>query len=136
MPERTKVRAEARSLNEEKLGKITYDIKEAFLRFSAQYGAKLNSNIVREYNGFEIKDSETPVRIAKEAIKRMGIKPKVISTGGGSDINIFNAKGKRAVSLSAVMENLHSNKEFVKIKELEKLCVLILELCTVEFKNL
>lgn len=136
VPEKTKVRAEARSLNEEKLEKITYDIKEAFLRLSAQYGAKLNSNIVREYNGFEIKDSETPVRIAKEAIKRMGIKPRVISTGGGSDINIFNAKGKRAVSLSAGMENLHSNKEFVKIKELEKLCVLILELCTIEFKNL
>ena len=111
-------------------------IKDAFENASSNAGAKLNSKIVREYNGFKIEENEMPVKIAKEAIKRMGIVPKIAPTGGGSYINIFNAKGKRAVTLSAGMMNPHSNKEFVKIKELEKLSELILEICSVNIERL
>ncbi len=136
VPENTKVKAEARSLTEKKLENITSVIKDAFENASSNAGAKLNSKIVREYNGFKIEENEMPVKIAKEAIKRMGIVPKIAPTGGGSDINIFNAKGKRAVTLSAGMMNPHSNKEFVKIKELEKLSELILEICSVNIERL
>ena len=95
-------------------------------------GAKADIKIEREYDGFKIDDSEISMQIAKKALTNMGIKPKVVSTGGGSDINIFNAKGKMAVNLSAGMENVHTNKEYVKVNQLEKLTALILEICTVE----
>jgi tripeptide aminopeptidase len=60
----------------------------------------------------------------------MVIYPVIRSTGGGSDVNIYNAKGKISVDLSSGMEKVHSSNEYVKIAELEKLAVLILEICT------
>jgi len=64
----------------------------------------------------------------------LNIKPKIMSSGGGSDINIFNSKGKIAVNLSAGVENIHTAKEFVKINQLEKLARLILNICKTVIK--
>jgi tripeptide aminopeptidase len=132
VPEKTNVTAEARSLKSEKLEKISGYIKDTFSAAAIKYGAKADIKIEREYDGFKIDDNEISMQIAKKALINMGIRPKVVSTGGGSDINIFNARGKIAVNLSAGMENVHTNKEYVKVKQLESLSALILEICTIE----
>lgn len=128
VPEITDIRAEARSLKIEKLDDITEEIKDTFLKASRKYRAKIKLDVEREYDGFKINENELPVLVGKKAIEALGRKPLVISTGGGSDINIFNAKGKKAVSFSSGMENVHSKKEYVKFSELEKLVALILEI--------
>jgi tripeptide aminopeptidase len=136
IPEITEVMGEARSLIIDKLERTTDDIINAFKRAANENGAKLKYEIEREYNGFKISEDEIPVIIAKNAIKNLGKSPKVISTGGGSDINIFNYKGKVAINLSSGMENVHSSKEYVKINQLEKLTALILEICTFDISKL
>lgn len=135
VPEKTNITAEARSLKVEKLDKITGHIKETFSSVVKKSGAKADIRIEREYDGFKIDESEISMQIAKNALMNMGIKPRVVSTGGGSDINIFNAKGKMAVNLSSGMENVHTNKEYVKVSQLERLAALILEICTAEVRK-
>jgi tripeptide aminopeptidase len=130
IPEKTYVKAEARSLNPEKLDRITNDIKTGFLRSAEKYGAKLKIKVEREYKGFKFDSKVVPIVMASKALKNMGIEPVIRSTGGGSDVNIYNAKGKVSVDLSSGMEKVHSSNEYVKIAELEKLAVLILEICT------
>ena len=70
--------------------------------------------------------------MASKALRNMGIEPVIKSTGGGSDVNIYNAKGKISVDLSSGMEKVHSSNEYVKVAELEKLAELILEICTLD----
>jgi len=106
-------------------------IIENFTKASENMGAKVKIDAVREYDGFKIDENEIPMKIAKKALGNMGIASRVLSTGGGSDINIFNSKGKVAVNLSSGMENVHTNSEFVKVEQLKKLAALIIELCTV-----
>lgn len=130
VPEKTYIRAEARSLNPEKLNKITSGIKAGFLNSAQKYCAKLKIKIEREYKGFKFESNCKPIIMASMALKNMGIEPSIKSTGGGSDVNIYNAKGKISVDLSSGMEKVHSNNEYVKVEELEKLAVLILEICT------
>jgi len=132
VPEKTNITAEARSLKLDKLDKISGYIKETFSIAAQKNGAKADIKIKREYDGFKIDDGEISMQIAKKALENMGITPRVVSTGGGSDINIFNAKGKMAVNLSAGMENVHTNKEYVKVSQLERLATLILEICNTE----
>lgn len=129
VPENTTLELEARSLKLLKLEKLTRSMIQKLKSASKKYGTKLKLKVIREYDGFKIKRDETPFIIAKTVLENMGIIPNAVSTGGGSDINIFNSKGKRAVNLSSGMENVHTNKEFVKVAELEKLAVLVLELC-------
>lgn len=130
IPEKTEVKAEARSLKLSKLQKITDKIKKTFEESAKKHGAKIRIKVEREYNGFKIGENEKVILIAKKAIQNLGIKPEVMPTGGGSDVNIFNAKGKKSITLSSAMENVHSNNEYVKIKELVKLAALILEICS------
>ncbi len=132
IPENTYVKAEARSLNPEKLDRLTADIKTGFLRSAEKYGAKLKIKVEREYSGFKFESDAIPIVIASKALRNMGIVPTVRSTGGGSDVNIYNSKGKVSVDLSSGMEKVHSSNEYVKVAELEKLTELILEICTLD----
>ena len=128
VPENTKVILEARSLEETRLEKVTKEMIASLKRASSDTGCELKYKLVREYDGFNIGLEEIPLKIAFNAIKKIGIDPVVASSGGGSDINVFNSKGKRAVNLSSGMEDVHTNTEYVKISQLEKLAQLIFEI--------
>jgi len=128
VPENTKVILEARSLEETRLEEVTKEMIASLKRASSDTGCKLKYKLVREYDGFNIGLEEIPLKIAFNAIKKIGIDPVVASSGGGSDINVFNSKGKRAVNLSSGMEDVHTNTEYVKINQLEKLAQLIFEI--------
>lgn len=128
VPENTKVILEARSLEETRLEEVTKEMISSLKRASSDTGCKLKYKLVREYDGFNIGPEEIPLKIAFNAIKKIGIDPVVASSGGGSDINVFNSKGKRAVNLSSGMEDVHTNTEYVKISQLEKLAQLIFEI--------
>ena len=128
VPENTKITLEARSLVEPKLEKVTKEMIALLEKASSNTGCKLKYKLIREYDGFKIDLKEIPIKIAFSAIKKIGIDPVVASSGGGSDINVFNSKGKRAVNLSSGMEDVHTNTEYVKTSQLEKLAQLILEI--------
>ena len=130
IPEKVQIKAEARSLQEERLKELTGRIINDFETCAKENGAKARFKVKREYDGFKIPENELPIIMAKNVFKKLKVKSKILSTVGGSDVNILNSKGKMAINLSAGMENVHSSKEYVKIAELEKLTALILELCT------
>ncbi len=134
VPENTKVEIEARSLKLSKLNTITKKIIKDLKEGASATGAKIKYEVVREYDGFKINEDEVPVKAAISAIKKLNLKLKILPSGGGSDINVFNSKGKIAVNLSAGMENVHTNREYVKVEQLEKLAELILNICQTVIK--
>ena len=135
IPEKVQIKAEARSLQEERLKELTGRIINDFETCAKENGAKARFKVQREYDGFKIPENELPIIMAKNVFKKLKVKSKILSTVGGSDVNILNSKGKMAINLSAGMENVHSSKEYVKIAELEKLTALILELCTYDLEK-
>lgn len=46
-------------------------------------------------------------------------------SGGGSDANVFNEKGKETANLSIGYEKIHTVNEYIPIKELEKAVELV-----------
>jgi len=135
IPEKVQIKAEARSLQEERLKELTGRIINDFETCAKENGAKARFKVKREYDGFKIPENELPIIMAKNVFKKLKVKSKILSTVGGSDVNILNSKGKMAINLSAGMENVHSSKEYVKIAELEKLTALILELCAYDLEK-
>ncbi|MFA5014246.1 MAG: M20/M25/M40 family metallo-hydrolase [Actinomycetota bacterium] len=127
--ENTELELEARSLKLPKLQRITEEMIGELKKGAVKTGSLLDYEIVREYDGYEIRENEIPVQIAKAAMVKLKIKPRIVSSGGGSDVNIFNSEGKISLNLSNGMENIHTNKEFVAVRQLEKLAALILEIC-------
>jgi tripeptide aminopeptidase len=129
VPEVTEVQAEARSMSVDKLNKVTDEMIDQFQKASQISGTKLEYQVLREYDGYEIAQDSITVKIAEYAFNKISINPKIKSSGGGSDTNNFNSKGRQAVNLSSGIENCHSAEEFIKVEELGKLVKLIIEIC-------
>jgi len=58
------------------------------------------------------------------------ISPLHVITGGGSDANIFNKQAIKTINLSTGMQKVHSNEEYILLKDLYKGSLLVLNAIT------
>ena len=64
-------------------------------------------------------DADTPViRLVSAALRELGLEPRLVATGGGSDGNVFNAAGLQVVQISAGMEEVHTLNEYVALDDM------------------
>lgn len=125
--EQVEVVAEARSLLNEKLDKQSGHMKECFEQAAREYGAGVDVTIDRSYAAFQLSPDTPAVKQCVEAMQRLeSIEPKLQSTGGGSDCNVFNGHGITAVDLAIGMTDVHSKRrESIKISDMETVTRLI-----------
>lgn len=124
--EKTTVDLEMRSLDHAKLLKLEKKvltlIKSTVKKNKA--AVKIKSSI--EYKGFNIPATDPVAKTVVAACSACGLKPLFMSSGGGSDTNVLNAKGIRALNLAIGMSNVHSTREFILKKDIINGCRLIL----------
>ncbi|MDR0287683.1 MAG: M20/M25/M40 family metallo-hydrolase [Clostridiales bacterium] len=112
------VKAEARSLDEDKLAKITDSIRRAAQEAADEMCGRADINISREYSSFKSEEDAPILKFYAEACGKIGIDPVFVPTGGGSDTNVFANKGIPAVNFSIGMEKVHTTEEFIEIDSL------------------
>ena len=117
--DRVELTAEARSLSNEKLDAQRAHMKACFEEAAHQFGATVEVNIERSYFAFSLDADEPVVRHCTTAIRHLGLTPTLTSTGGGSDCNVFNRHGMKAIDLSIGMTDVHTCKESLRIDDLE-----------------
>jgi tripeptide aminopeptidase len=127
VPEEAKVTGEARSLNPDKLQNVTDEMVRCFQAGAKEVGAAVDIEVIREYDSFILTERDAVVRTALEAMRRLEIKPELVSTGGGSDTNVFNKKGISAVNLSVGAEDVHSTREHIAVDDLVMAARLLVE---------
>jgi len=72
-----------------------------------------------EYPGYKLSKKEKIVKNSAKALGKLRIPPIFLNSGGGSDANIINqAPNIKAINLSCGMQNVHSSKEYILIKDL------------------
>ena len=64
----------------------------------------------------------------KNVFSTMNIEYKAVSSGGGSDTNIFNAKGLKAVNLGVGMKKAHTLEECISIGDLMNSVKMVVEI--------
>lgn len=122
------IKAEARSLQDEKLDKQTAHMVECFKQAAEEFGAEVEVETSRAYNAFTIDENEEIVKIVKKACDNIGIKGFTDSTGGGSDTNILNANGIKSLNLGIGERKPHTLEEHIAIKDLVDSARLVLEI--------
>lgn len=127
MPE-LEIIAEARSLSEEKLDIQTNHMVETFKKAAKEFGAQIDIETNRAYAPFNIDENDEIVVLAKKAFSNMNIEGKTASTGGGSDTNILNKNGIKAINLGIGMKNAHTLEEYIAIEDLINSAVMVTEL--------
>ncbi len=128
VPEKVTIRAEARSRDAEKLKEQQDHMIKCLEDSCSRYGATLECDIRTEYTSYRFSDDDPLVQRLISAFKKLGIEHRTSATGGGSDANIMNRNGIRAVVMAVGMEKVHTTAERITIKNLNDTARVCLEL--------
>lgn len=109
---------ETRSLSVEKITNQTASMKKAFEDAAADLGGSVKFDAVRAYNPYMIDEDAKIIQDLSAAFKENGFEAQCVPTGGGSDTNIYFAKGVECVNISCGMSAVHTTDEFIKISDM------------------
>jgi tripeptide aminopeptidase len=118
VPEHCVVEGEARSRDVARLAAQVQHMLDAIALGATEAGVDVTTSVQQEYESFSLAEDALPARIAAEALQSVGSEPRFVGTGGGSDVNVFNARGLPSVNLSAGYEKVHTPAEFMPLDRL------------------
>ncbi|MDO5726055.1 MAG: M20/M25/M40 family metallo-hydrolase [Tissierellia bacterium] len=123
-----KIKAEARSLDNDKLQAQVDHMVKCVKDAQEKYGIEANIKTDLAYSAFKTEEDDEIVKIAKTAMKNAGLEAVLAKSGGGSDTNIYAGKGMKAVNFGVGMKNCHSVDEHIKVEHLYQSCELVYQI--------
>ncbi len=126
-------KGEIRGRNKTKLLKQIKKLKfiiEKFLSENKNIKVKLNGQIIFDPYAFSLKNKFLKkIQLAYEPI---GLKPKFLPSGGGTDANIFNNKGFNLFPIGFGAYNTHTTSEYLILSEMEKTLIFCINLLKIK----
>lgn len=122
------IKGEIRSISTDNATRLMNKVRSELIAAAKQFGGSVDLKSEKKATGFYI-DSEEPVmKLLTKAVKAIGRQVGREVSGGGSDANIFNEKGKQVVNLAIGYDEIHTINESVSIDEMEQAVRLVLKL--------
>ncbi len=135
VPEEVELEGEVRSHNPEKLREVRDQILETFHRIALDFKPVENfglplikTEIIDDYPLMSVSEEHPLITTAAKAAKGLGEKLRLEMTGGGSDANIFNAKGLATVVMGIGMQNVHTTSEHIRLDDMVAAAEMVLEI--------
>jgi tripeptide aminopeptidase len=119
--ERCEVVLEARSLDDARAGEVVSSMVDAATEAASDLECDVETSVERLFRGYKLARSSPVVEVAAEALRRAGIEPVYINTGGGSDANALIAAGLPVLNLANGTERNHQPDESVTVDALERM---------------
>jgi len=123
-----KIRAEARSTSMADLDAQIGHMIDRFESAATNWNTTVKIDHQRHYVSYEIESGAPVAQVAAMASQALGLHPVFRTTLGGSDANIFNAKGLPTLVVATGMQKIHTHDEFVTREDLVKTAHLSLQL--------
>jgi tripeptide aminopeptidase len=123
VPERAGFVAEVRGLDDARGEALAAELVDRIHQAANRPDCECDVDIdVRKtFSGYRLAPSARPVRAAEAALRARGHEPVRISSGGGSDANVFNARGLPTVNLANGTERNHEPGESVSELALQEM---------------
>jgi tripeptide aminopeptidase len=110
---------EVRSLDDAKAGQAVAEMVDAFIEAAADLSCDVETTVEQEFRAYALPTSSPPVRAAAAALEALGIEPRPVPTGGGSDANVFVANGLAVANIAEGTERNHEPDEAIAVTALE-----------------
>lgn len=128
IPETCTVRAECRSLNHDKCMATAQAMQDVFEASARAIGARADVKATLAYRASHLNEDARAVKMAADAIRRVGLTPEARVITGGTDAAMFNAKGIETVVLGIGAAAEHSNDEHIAVADMELAVRMVQEL--------
>lgn len=119
--ERCSVTAEARSRDERTLALQLTAMLDALTWAASECEVDLETRVEKEFTAYRLGGGEPQVQLAMQALSSLGYTPRLVPSGGGSDVNAFIRNGFPAVNLCNGMIAPHTPDERIAIASLEQM---------------
>ena len=119
VPEHCRVLAETRSLDPVKVEEVVARMVDAVHDAAAAAECDADLTCEKLFSGYRTRGTAPAVVAAEAALRECGYEPRRITTGGGSDANVFEAAGLSCVNLANGTERNHQPDERVSTAALE-----------------
>lgn len=119
VPERCRLTGEARSLDPARVTEVIAAMTDAMVWAASENGCEVDVATERHFAGYLVPDESPGLALAEAALADCGIEPKRVSTGGGSDANVFRERGMDCVLLANGTYGNHTPEESVPRANLE-----------------
>lgn len=126
VPDNVVFEGEIRSFKEERIREELDKIQKLCIETKNKFSGDVKFSYEKLYDGFDIDPQSEVVRRFVNACYKLGIKPNLTVTRGGSDANILNSKGFQTLNISCGMRNPHSTEEFIYIRDLIDISKLVI----------
>ena len=125
VPETVTLKAECRSLSDEKCRAQADKMKQAFEDEAAKAGATANVDLNFEYAASKVDENAAIVRLGQQAIEKAGRSASTRVILGGTDALVLSGRGLDAVVIGYGGHAPHSTDEYIAVEELEKVSEII-----------
>jgi tripeptide aminopeptidase len=119
--ERCTVTAEARSRSHPSLVAQTTAMLDALAWAASEAEVDLEVRVENEFTGYALGERDPQVAVARRALESLGYSPRLVASGGGSDVNAFLADGFPSVNLCNDMIDVHTDRERIAVSSLERM---------------
>jgi tripeptide aminopeptidase len=117
--ERCRLELEARSVDHARAGQTVTSMVDTLTAAACDVHCDLETLVEEQFRGFKMARSAPPAVAAAGALEGAGIEPSYVSTGGGSDANVFNERGLPCLNVANGTEANHEPGERVSVEALE-----------------
>jgi tripeptide aminopeptidase len=134
VPGEVLLHGEIRSISAEELELNKRKLFDAARSVAAMNNAGLVISEQEEYRSFNLAHNDPFLQFLCGVFRKLDKEPLMVPTGGGSDANIFNERGIKAVNMSNGMRKVHSTDEHIYIRDLFDGCRFLL-LAMTDFRD-
>ncbi|MGH2838980.1 MAG: M20/M25/M40 family metallo-hydrolase [Thermoleophilaceae bacterium] len=117
--ERCRLELEARSVDPDKASRTVERMVDALTDAASDAECDVETHVQEQFRAYRIPRTTPPVTTAATALEQLGIEPQYVTTGGGSDANVFNAEGLSCLNVANGTAHNHEPDEFVTVEALE-----------------
>ncbi|MEQ9337720.1 MAG: M20/M25/M40 family metallo-hydrolase, partial [Miltoncostaeaceae bacterium] len=119
VPEFCTLMGECRGHDERALSVQLTAMLDALAWAGTEHGVDVETRVAREFTAYALGDDDPQVRLARAAVAACGLEPRLIPSGGGSDVNAFVLNGFPAVNLCNGMIDVHTPDERILPESLD-----------------
>lgn len=139
VPNRCVIRGESRSHDVARLEAATSAIRRALQDAASRHAVTTNGKTVRawieercerEYEAMNVPVDAPIVNLLGDAARDLGRPLRTVTIGGGSDANVFNARGISAAILGTGMREIHTVNEWLDLEDFYACAELVLRALT------
>lgn len=131
IPGRCLVVGEARSTDPERVTGVIADMTDAMLWSASEGGVEVDVTTEKHFTGYQVDEGSRSLALAESALSGRGHEPQRITTGGGSDANVFRERGMDCLLLANGTYANHTFDENVpreNLVEMLEICEAIVDL--------